>query len=85
MQELAYIHSQCLANNNAINKQHNYTHCIDFDECADSSYHNCSESEYVTCTNTPGSFSCGCKVGFKMNEETNICEGENVKYQAMQA
>jgi hypothetical protein len=53
------------------------TYRIDVDECAmDSSYHNCSESDNVTCTNTHGSFSCDCMAGFKMNEETKRCEGD---------
>lgn len=56
-----------------------HLHCIDFDECTNSSYHNCSESDYVTCTNTHGSFLCDCMIGFIMNEETKRCEGKKCK------
>ena len=52
---------------------------IDFDECANSSYHNCSESDYLNCINTHGSFLCDCMSGFMMNDETKRCEGKKYK------
>ena len=53
---------------------------IDFDECINSSYHNCSEAENEICNNTVGSFTCECIQGFDLNMNTKICEGEEEKF-----
>ncbi len=39
----------------------------------------CSESTAVCtqlCTNTPGSFLCGCRAGFTLDEDLSACRGE---------
>lgn len=43
---------------------------IDVDECAERP---CDTSEL--CVNTPGSFKCQCKNGFKLDSVTNACTG----------
>ncbi|XP_078678345.1 uncharacterized protein LOC144914402, partial [Branchiostoma floridae x Branchiostoma belcheri] len=48
-------------NNNNLEWSDPVPTCIDADECADGS-HNCAP--HATCTNTPGSFTCGCKPGY---------------------
>ena len=55
-----------------------YNFCSDLNEC-NSSYHNCSESEYEICHNTVGSFTCECMPGFEINEEAQSCEGKSKK------
>lgn len=44
--------------------------CIDIDECANSNG-GCDQ----TCTNTIGSFSCGCNDGYELVNET-LCVGK---------
>ena len=46
------------------------TLCIDINEC-ETSGHNCSQ----TCTNTPGSYTCSCRTGYKDNGYGN-CTGK---------
>ncbi|KAI8511658.1 complement activation, classical pathway [Branchiostoma belcheri] len=47
--------------------------CTDVDECGDGS-HNCAP--HATCTNTPGSFTCGCKPGYSGDGFTCTDVGE---------
>lgn len=47
------------------------TYChVDIDECSDSASNPCQQK----CTNTPGSYSCGCVDGFKLGEDNSSCE-----------
>lgn len=48
--------------------------CIDIDECATPSSHNCSGKGGRVCINKPGSFACGCAPGYKL--ENDFCKGE---------
>ena len=50
--------------------------CVDFNECVNISYHNCSEAENKMCQNINGSFTCECMKGFQMNATAKTCEGE---------
>ena len=43
----------------------------DNDECSLGT-HNCIQ----TCTNTEGSFYCGCSTGFQLNSDGATCNGE---------
>ena len=51
---------------------------IDFDECINGSFHNCSEADNEICRNIYGSFTCECMKGFEMSGATEICEGEKI-------
>ena len=42
----------------------------DIDECSDGT-HNCSQ----TCTNTNGSFTCGCNNGYLLDVDEFTCNG----------
>ena len=42
----------------------------DIDECSDEG-HNCSQ----TCTNTEGSFTCGCNSGYELDVDGTSCNG----------
>ena len=46
-----------------------YFQLIDIDECLNAS--NCEQ----ICTNTDGSFVCGCLSGYRLIEDTNNCAG----------
>ena len=46
---------------------------IDIDEC-EPGRNNCSQ----TCTNTVGSFECGCLAGYSLQEDGVTCTGEYV-------
>ncbi|XP_065197763.1 adhesion G protein-coupled receptor E1-like [Sycon ciliatum] len=48
------------------------TACQDINECA-SGTHNCSMNS--TCTNTAGSYTCGCYSGFANASPINLCSG----------
>ena len=54
-------------------KQSNYSFylSIDIDECEDSSLNNCDQ----LCTNTEGSYQCGCSSGFQLAADDATCEG----------
>ena len=43
----------------------------DIDECSDRT-DGCSQ----ICTNTVGSFTCGCNTGFQLNSDGATCNGE---------
>lgn len=45
---------------------------LDIDECEDS-VSKCSH----TCTNTPGSYTCGCHEGHVLSEDGLSCEGKH--------
>ena len=50
---------------------------LDIDEC--SSTHNCTELQ--NCANTPGSFECTCRPGYRESLTSPLrCEGNAVKY-----
>jgi hypothetical protein len=44
----------------------------DIDECQDGRNGGCDHQ----CNNTPGSYFCSCKTGFKLNNDQTSCEGE---------
>lgn len=46
---------------------------IDIDECAEDD-HNCDD----VCLNTMGSFSCGCRKGFSLDDDGISCTGNAV-------
>ena len=45
--------------------------CIDINECT-SGVHNCAQ----LCTNTEGSYTCGCRAGYQLNSDRLRCDGE---------
>ena len=47
-----------------------YFHNVDVDECGDDT-DGCSQ----TCTNTEGSFTCGCTDGYELNVDGTTCDG----------
>ncbi|KAK7092309.1 mucin-like protein isoform X2 [Littorina saxatilis] len=50
------------------------TECLDVDECAaGSSVHGCQ----VTCTNTEGSYECGCGPGYRLANDGRTCQDVN--------
>ena len=46
--------------------------CSDFDECANSTTHNCQQ----VCVNTVGSYSCSCHSGYEFNSDGKTCSGK---------
>ena len=48
---------------------------LDIDECASASTNDCDKVNGV-CTNTPGSYECSCKTGWKGNGK--VCEGKHL-------
>ena len=46
------------------------TNHLDIDECSDGT-HNCTQ----TCTNTVGSFTCGCSSGYELDVDGTTCNG----------
>ena len=42
----------------------------DIDECAEDNGH-CSHY----CANTEGGYNCSCALGYKLNDDGNVCEG----------
>jgi len=46
---------------NFIKKTYNIL-CLDFDECSDSKFHDCSDN--AKCFNLHGTYTCSCKDGF---------------------
>ena len=59
---------------------HSYTytclqfHLTDINECTDGT-HNCD----LICTNTVGSFICGCDIGYLLNTDEITCDGTDYK------
>ena len=47
------------------------TKCYDIDECSEKT-HNCSDTQI--CTNLDPGFTCDCKNGYLLNQETGLCE-----------
>ena len=47
-----------------------YFYNVDVDECGDDT-DGCSQ----TCTNTEGSFTCGCNDGYVLNVDGTTCDG----------
>ena len=47
-----------------------YFYNVDVDECGDDT-DGCSQ----TCTNTEGSFTCGCNDGYMLNVDGTSCDG----------
>ena len=47
---------------------------LDIDEC-DTSVHSCEVAS--TCTNTDGSYTCGCNPGKQLNNNGRTCAGIN--------
>ncbi|XP_065179894.1 fibrillin-3-like [Sycon ciliatum] len=47
--------------------------CTDLDECQDEGISLCAEQNYTTCLNTPGSFLCGCDVGYSYSSSLGAC------------
>ena len=43
---------------------------VDIDECTNNT-DNCNQ----TCTNTEGSFTCGCNGGYELNSDGTTCNG----------
>ena len=43
---------------------------VEIDECASGS-HGCEQ----TCTNTMGSYTCGCQLGYELHSDGRKCEG----------
>ena len=50
----------------------------DIDECSLNTHDCDSRSERRTCTNTPGSFTCGCQSGYQLAPNKKTCNGEGV-------
>jgi hypothetical protein len=52
--------------------------CVDIDECANSTLHNCDvASSRGTCTNTAGSFQCACRTGYRLLTDGRTCQDIN--------
>ena len=51
-------------------KSNIHSNHVDIDECNDGT-HDCSQ----TCTNTMGSFVCGCNVGYHLDDDDTTCIG----------
>ena len=49
----------------------------DVDECSLNTHDCDSRSERRTCTNTQGSFTCGCQSGYKIAADKKTCNGWN--------
>ena len=45
---------------------------VDIDECKNNSLNQCEQE----CVNNPGSYSCKCKSGFKLNSNGFACDGK---------
>lgn len=62
--------------NNLINTVHRITVCsnyhVDVDECDEN-----TDGCFQTCTNTVGSFRCGCNLGYELNSDERTCHGEH--------
>ena len=50
-----------------------YFYNVDVDECGDDT-DGCSQ----TCTNTEGSFTCGCTDGYVLNVDGTTCDGMHI-------
>ena len=51
----------------------------DIDECSLNTHDCDSRSERRTCTNTPGSFTCGCQSGYQLAPNKKTCNGEGIE------
>lgn len=52
----------------------------DINECSNASLHNCTLNKPgVTCINSIGGYSCGCKEGYTKDIITGVCNGIYVK------
>ncbi|KAI6658140.1 Tyrosine kinase receptor Cad96Ca [Oopsacas minuta] len=47
--------------------------CVDMDECSNSADNNCDQ----VCTNTNGSYTCSCNIGFTLDSDMSTCSGVN--------
>ena len=55
------------------NIMRHYFYNVDVDECGDDT-DGCSQ----TCTNTEGSFTCGCTDGYVLNVDGTTCDGMHI-------
>ena len=51
--------------------------CADIDECTEGG---CSHIGGSVCENTPGSFDCHCRPGFRLSGDARLCEGMHKTY-----
>ena len=52
-----------------------YVYTVDIDECEDGNMGGCTQF----CTNTDGSFICGCETGYNLGGDGLNCLGERIK------
>ena len=50
---------------------HDNNNTADFNECRQESTNACEQ----VCVNTPGSYSCACNVGYRLNADGRTCQG----------
>ena len=55
----------------AINQLYILIVIIDFDECLNGGLNGCKQ----LCINTPGSFTCDCNKGYRLNIDQRTCDG----------
>lgn len=49
-----------------------YNYAIDINECSSSSTNNCAQ----ICNNNPGSYTCSCRTGYRLNSDRRTCNGK---------
>ena len=48
-----------------------WLYIIDINECASSAANNCQQ----VCNNNPGSYTCSCNTGYRLNSDVHTCSG----------